>query len=136
MDGIGAAASIIAVVELSAKIASICFQYSKDVKNAKNDIARVQVEIHNFRNTANSALQLLNSPNGDRLKSSKLLLDAVREAALRLEQLDAKLRPPRTRKAMSRIGLRALEWPFESKDIKSCSRYSAMHTDHLGKSAD
>ncbi|KAH8750139.1 hypothetical protein F5883DRAFT_225734 [Diaporthe sp. PMI_573] len=134
MDGIGAAASIIAVVELSANVASICFQYSKDVKNARNDIARVQAEIDSFRNTANSALQLLNSPHGDRLNSSKLLLDAVKGAASRLEQLNAELRPPSTCKAMSRIGLRALKWPFKSKDVERVVQDIARCTQNISAS--
>ena len=41
MDGISGAASIIAVVDISAKIASLCFQYSVAVKNAKEDIKRL-----------------------------------------------------------------------------------------------
>jgi hypothetical protein len=38
MDGVSAAASAIAVVDVSAKVASLLFQYSKEVKNAKEDI--------------------------------------------------------------------------------------------------
>jgi hypothetical protein len=45
MDGLSGAASIIAVVDISAKVASLCFQYSLAVKDAKNDITRLQRKV-------------------------------------------------------------------------------------------
>jgi hypothetical protein len=41
MDGLSGAASVIAVIDMSAKIVSLCFQYSMAVKDAKDDIERV-----------------------------------------------------------------------------------------------
>jgi hypothetical protein len=41
MDGVGSTASVIAVIDLSAKVASHCFQYLNEVKNAKSDIERL-----------------------------------------------------------------------------------------------
>jgi hypothetical protein len=35
MEGLSGAASVIAVIDISAKIASLCFQYSIAVKDAK-----------------------------------------------------------------------------------------------------
>ena len=40
MDGLSAAASVLAVIEVSMKVASLCSQYSTAVKEAKNDILR------------------------------------------------------------------------------------------------
>ena len=45
MDGLSGAASIIAVVDISTKVASPCFQYSLAVKDAKNDITRLQRKV-------------------------------------------------------------------------------------------
>jgi hypothetical protein len=42
MDGLSGAASVIAVIDISAKIVSLCFRYSMAVKDAKDDIKRVQ----------------------------------------------------------------------------------------------
>jgi hypothetical protein len=41
MEAVGSAASIIAVIELSAKVASLCFQYSSAGKNARSDVERL-----------------------------------------------------------------------------------------------
>ncbi|KAI9858925.1 MAG: hypothetical protein M1813_007227 [Trichoglossum hirsutum] len=42
MDGLSAAASVAAIVDVSAKVASLRFQYSVAVKDAKKDIDRLQ----------------------------------------------------------------------------------------------
>jgi hypothetical protein len=38
MDGLSGAASVFAVIDISAKIGSLCFQYSMAIKDAKNNI--------------------------------------------------------------------------------------------------
>jgi len=41
MDGLSAGASVIAVIDISAKVATLCFQYSAAVKDAIKDIQRL-----------------------------------------------------------------------------------------------
>jgi prefoldin subunit 5 len=45
MDGLSGAASIIAVVDISDKIVSLCYQYSIAVKDVKDYIERVQRKV-------------------------------------------------------------------------------------------
>ena len=45
MAELGLVANVMAVVDLSAKIASSCYQYSRDVKDAKADIERFKREM-------------------------------------------------------------------------------------------
>jgi hypothetical protein len=45
MDAVGVAASIIGIVELAAKLASVCLEYSRAVKNAQEDINRLCIEL-------------------------------------------------------------------------------------------
>ncbi|KAH8747606.1 hypothetical protein F5883DRAFT_509598 [Diaporthe sp. PMI_573] len=73
MEGLGVAASVIAVVELSAKIASICSQYIKDVKNAENDVRRLLQEVNSLGAIAGYINRLLRGPNAARLESSQKL---------------------------------------------------------------
>ncbi|KAK0714784.1 hypothetical protein B0H67DRAFT_536753 [Lasiosphaeris hirsuta] len=125
MDGVSSAASIIAVIELSAKIASLCVQYSSAVKDAKHDIERLQGEVGRLETTLQNARQLLESLNGKRLQASQALWDGLRDCSSQLTQLHSTLEKKlhagsvckRMRKGMSRLGLRALKWPFESKEI-------------------
>ncbi|GKT46390.1 uncharacterized protein ColSpa_06571 [Colletotrichum spaethianum] len=127
-EAFGLAVNIATVVELSAKIASICLQYSKDVKNAREEIARVKEETLSLKAVAESASELLEGPHGAALKASQKLTGAVEGAALRLKALDAELHPSSTRKAMRRFGVRALKWPFQSNDVEKLVRDIMRYT--------
>ncbi|KAI9782331.1 MAG: hypothetical protein M1839_005204 [Geoglossum umbratile] len=118
MEGVGAAASVIAVVELSAKIASLCVQYSLAVKHAKTDIERLRGEVHSVTDLLQRVEQLLQRPDNTQLSASQKLRAALRDCFLQLTELKTKLDPGKTRKAMSNFGIRALKWPFQSKDVE------------------
>ncbi|KAK2002306.1 WD40 repeat-like protein [Colletotrichum falcatum] len=117
-EAFGLAVNIATIVELSTKIAKVCLQYSKEVTNAREEIARVEKEVLNLKVVAESASELLEGPHGATLKTSKSLLSAAQEAGSRLKALDVELRPSSTRKAMRRFGVRAFKWPFQSKDVE------------------
>ncbi|EXL39519.1 hypothetical protein FOCG_17876 [Fusarium oxysporum f. sp. radicis-lycopersici 26381] len=117
-EALGIASSVIAVVDLSAKVLSLCLQYSREVKNAKDDIDRLHNEVAVFQNTTEKLKALLKEPRGRELKASQQLLSSIEDAHSTLEQLKHRLRPSTHRKAMSRFGARAFKWPFESKDIE------------------
>jgi hypothetical protein len=61
--------------------------------------------------------QLLDGPNSAELSASQKLLEALKDGFSQLKTLDERLNPGKTRKAMSRMGVRALKWPFESKEV-------------------
>ena len=118
MEALGVATSIIAVVELSAKIALLCLQYSKDVKHAKNDIIRLRVQVTHLESTLKSTQKLLEGPNSTELKSFQHLLTAVNDSQLQLQRLYNSLRPRKARQVFSRLGIRSLKWPFQNKDFE------------------
>ncbi|KAK4161938.1 vegetative incompatibility protein HET-E-1 [Cladorrhinum sp. PSN259] len=135
MDGVGAAASIIAVIELSAKVASLGVQYSSAVKNAKSDIERLQVELQRLETTLQGARELLESPNGKSLKTSQGLVDGLANCSSQLTQLQSRLEKKldggSTRKVMRRLGFPALKWPFESKEINGIIKNLERYRDTL-----
>ncbi|RDW68812.1 NACHT and WD repeat domain-containing protein [Aspergillus mulundensis] len=120
MEPVGAAASIIAVIELSAKVTTILFQYSTAVKNAKPEIERLRGELHRLGTTLQGAQRLLNSPRGAHLKTSQavsLSLDECRSELASLgDRLEEKLGSTSSR-TMRKFGIRALKWPFESREV-------------------
>ena len=118
MEGLGVASSIIAVIDLSAKVASLCYQYSVVVKNAKADIERLQREINQIKDVLEDVQQLLNRPGEDCLPASRKLQQPLNGYCLKLNELKNELEPGNTRKAMSRVGLRALRWPFKSNEVE------------------
>ncbi|KAI9903679.1 hypothetical protein N3K66_000208 [Trichothecium roseum] len=131
MEGLGAGASIIAVVDLSVKIVTLCSQYSAAVSGAREDISRVSAQVAGLRTTLEHAAQLIGvveqqQPNnaaaaggGHRhhLATSRDLLDQVQRCRAELQKLEAKLRPSGSRKVMGKFGLRALKWPFGQREV-------------------
>jgi len=116
-EALGVVSSVIAVVDLSAKVFSLCLQYSREVKNAKNDIERLGEEVVAFQDTTKKLQALVEGPRGHGLSASQQLLSAIEDGRSRLEKLGQQLRTPTHRKVMSRFGARALKWPFKRKDV-------------------
>ena len=109
MDGLTAAASIIAVIDISAKVANLCFRYSAAVKDAKEDIERLQKKVVDITHVLEELKQLLGQPNETRLSATNKLVDSLKECLRQLQELETKLKPGKTRKALSRYGGRALK---------------------------
>ena len=63
------------------------------------------------------AINLLDGPHGPKLESSQKLRYALKESSSYLNNLASKLELGRGRKSMSRLGIRALRWPFTSKEV-------------------
>lgn len=118
MEGLAGAASVIAVVEVSAKIISLCFQYSTAVRNSRKDIERLQKKVSNIKDVFEQAEQLLDGRN--KTLATHNLLDSLKNCLLQLEELKTQLEPSKTRKTMSRFGVRSLKWPFTSKEVENC----------------
>jgi hypothetical protein len=118
MAGIGEAASVIAVIDLSAKVASLCFQYSYEVAGAKEEITSLQEELGNLQNVLEQLKKFLDQPDGAKLSTLpgvKRALDAIQN---QLQVVDKKLDIEKSRNPLKRYGLRAMKWPFESKNVE------------------
>ncbi|RYP44516.1 hypothetical protein DL768_009011 [Monosporascus sp. mg162] len=135
MEGVGAAASVITVMELSAKVASLCLQYYSAAENAKSDIERLQGELGRLQTTLQGARRLLESADGERLRTSQQLRDGLGGCSAQLTDLQAKLQstldPRGARKMMRQFGLRALKWPFKSKNVDAIIRTLERYRDTL-----
>lgn len=128
MDGLSAAASVVAVVDMSAKVASLLVQYAKEVKSARDDVARVQRQVDGLKHASEGVQRLLDGSKGTKLEASHELLDALRESTSQLNGLEQRLRPHKTRKTMSSLGIRALKWPFDSKEIEKIIQGLETHS--------
>jgi predicted RNase H-like nuclease (RuvC/YqgF family) len=117
-EALGIASSVIAVADLSVKVLSLCLQYSREVKRAKDDIERLRKEVADFHATTEEVKALIEGRRGRELKTSQRLASAIGNARSTLDKLAQELQPSTSRKAMRRFGVRALRWPFESKDVE------------------
>ncbi|OCK79260.1 hypothetical protein K432DRAFT_252439, partial [Lepidopterella palustris CBS 459.81] len=118
MDGLSGAASVIAVIDISAKISTLCFQYSTKVKNAKEDIERIQKKLTDIKDVLEEVKQLLDGSNKLRLPATHKLSNSPQKCLRELQELEKKLDLGKARKTMSRLGMRALKWPFTSKEVE------------------
>lgn len=118
MDGLSGAASVAALIDLSAKVASLFFQYSVAVKNAKRDIERLEKKVCNINDVLREVKELLNGRDKTLLSATYKLSDSLKECFLQLTELNKQLDPGKTRKAIRWVSGRALRWPFTSKEVE------------------
>ncbi|PCD38687.1 hypothetical protein AU210_007153 [Fusarium oxysporum f. sp. radicis-cucumerinum] len=116
-EAVGLAASVIAVIDLSAKVATLCFQYSTAVRNARADIAHLQSRLNDLDACLRGIHRVLHGPNNQALPISRELIDSLDGCKSELAQVQNRLDPGTARKTMRRLGLRALKWPFDSKEV-------------------
>ncbi|CRK48035.1 hypothetical protein BN1723_016830 [Verticillium longisporum] len=145
MEGLGIAANVTAVVDLSAQVARLCYQYSIAVAGAREEIERLSSHVKKLHSVVDAANELLEK---DRVSSGKpsdgpssslpTLAKVARtlgECETELSALQSKLEPAATGSRMRRVGSRALQWPFKKKDVdamvQNFERYQRVITDGL-----
>lgn len=116
-EAVGLAASVIGIIDLSAKVAVLCLQYSTAVGHARADITRLRSRLDDLGTTLQGVQRLLDNRNHQALATSRKLADSLDGCTSELVQLQSRLAPGKARKAMRRFGLRALKWPFDSKEL-------------------
>ena len=125
MDGVSTAASVIAVIQVTASVVSTGLQYFLEVKNAQADARRLQTQVDYLMKVTNDTRDLLDGPNGDRFKTSKKLYEALLESSSELEYVKTKLKDqdkPKTgrlHRMMGRLQVRSLEWPFARIELEA-----------------
>ncbi|RPB26719.1 hypothetical protein L211DRAFT_781050, partial [Terfezia boudieri ATCC MYA-4762] len=122
MDVLGTAASVIAVVQLSGQILTLCQKYYDDVKEAKTDMENLRNEITSIQAVLQRAQEL--AEGTDKLATSKALIRCLKAELVELVKM---LDPGKRKKAMRTIGLRALKWPFTKADIEKTLRSLERH---------
>lgn len=113
----GGVPGISTLVDLSAGLVGLCLDYSRKVKNAKEDVDRLYREIQELNATSQRLSQLLGGRDGAGLPATRDLSHVIEESNFKLRELEQQLRPSTTRKLMCRYGVRALKWPFQSGEI-------------------
>ncbi|KAK2469400.1 hypothetical protein H9L39_19117 [Fusarium oxysporum f. sp. albedinis] len=116
-EAVGLTASVVAIIDLSAKVATLCFQYSTAVGNARADIAHLQSRLNDLDTCLRGVHRVLYGPNNQALTISRELIDSLDGCKSELVQMQNRLDPGKASKTMRRLGLRALKWPFDSKEV-------------------
>ena len=107
--------TILAVVQISARVLSLLSKYYRDVKDAKGKVKRISEEIETFQDVLQSVQKVIeHSPS----KLPAVSIAAIVQLQQYLSDLEEKLNPPKRKKLMDRVGLRALKWPFTNKEVE------------------
>ena len=118
MDGLSGAASVIAVIDISAKIFELCQTYVSAVKEARKDIQRLRDAVTSLQDVMTDVRDLAEDPSSS-IRSAFSHLSQhngpVQQCERDLRGLEAQL--DLGEGEMRRFGLRALKWSFSSKDI-------------------
>ncbi|RKK90938.1 hypothetical protein BFJ68_g16338, partial [Fusarium oxysporum] len=115
-EALGVASSVIAVVDLSAKVISWCVRYAQDVSHAKEDKKRLAEELTRLNLASVNAHNLLDGPHGSKLKTSHALLLATVDSQSQLKRIERQLAE---RNGLGKVSFEALKWPFKIKDVQS-----------------
>ena len=140
MEVLGSVSSVIAVVQIAGAIAKLCGGYIADVKDARQDIARLQQKTETLHDVLQKLVEANASKEPKRLNLSSSVLKSVDQCLQDLQKLQEKLQPKTRHKTMSRIGVRALKWPLSktnvNEEVRMIESYlsifnSALQLDHL-----
>jgi hypothetical protein len=121
MDPVSAAASVIAVVQISAQVFDLCRTYFLEVKEARKDIQLLRDEVTSLQDVLTNVADLAEDPGSAKLSILSLLNQQdgpLQRCQKDLIGLFAKLELGQGKHKMKQFGLRALKWPFSSKDVE------------------
>ncbi|KAI9779259.1 MAG: hypothetical protein M1839_007511 [Geoglossum umbratile] len=108
--GVGEAASIIAVIQISERILSLCWKYYSGVRNAEGDVKRLCDKVTALSSVLKALQALADDPRATRLPT--LDVRRIEQYLSELEELSGRLDPGRIR----RLG-RLFKWPFTKEDV-------------------
>ena len=137
MEGLGAAASVIAVVQISGEVVKLCGGYIKEVSNARAEIESLRNKVVALNEVM---VQLANVETTTMNGSTQ---QAIGRCLADLQRLQAKLdKRQQNKTGMERLGWRALKWPIGRKQfaeaVKMVEGYLsvfslALQIDHTSK---
>lgn len=132
MDGLSAAASLVAVIQLSAQVFSLCQEYYIGAKQSRDEIQRLSNEVLAIHEILQKISDLLEGPDATKFGTLALLdkkNGPTQQCAAQLQELKAQLEP---HEGMRKLGWRALKWPLKSDNVKrillSLERYKSTFT--------
>jgi hypothetical protein len=133
MDGVSAAASIIAVIQISQTVATILKDYYTSVRDARKDIQRLYNAVNSLEAIV-TCIKDLDSTYDGRFLSSPLLQNPqgpLQQSKVELECIRNVLGPPASTRKKLESAARSLKWPFHKKDIEKIISVIDGHVSRL-----
>ena len=132
MDGLSVAANLVAVIQLSARVFSLCQEYYIGVKQSRDEIQRLSNEVLAIHEILEKISDLLDGPDAAKF-ATLVLLDKkngpAQQCAAQLKDIQTQLDP---HEGMRKLGWRALKWPLKSDNVNrmvlALERYKSTFT--------
>lgn len=118
MDGLSAAASVIAVIQLAGNLVKVCGGYIREVKEARDEILSLQQEIESLQGILQDLEKLLLSGDRKALPTFSRMVSNVNDCLSDLRALEARLDTGTGKRLMRKVGLRALKWPLKHGEVE------------------
>ncbi|UZP36484.1 hypothetical protein NXS19_004300 [Fusarium pseudograminearum] len=109
LEGLGIAASVIAVVDISLKVISSCSKYAQEVKSSKDGRARLLQAVTALYLESDKVRDLLLSTKGSKLRASRQLYSEIGSSEIQLRELEKQLSQSRS----------SLKWPLRKEKLES-----------------
>ncbi|KAL4975136.1 hypothetical protein BDW66DRAFT_160755 [Aspergillus desertorum] len=118
MEGLSSAASVIAVIQLTASLVELCGGYIQQVKHARDESLALQRAITSLQETLQDLHNLMQSNDRKALPTSSRLVSNITDCLSDLQALEKRLDPGKQKRLMSRVGWRALMWPLRRAEVE------------------
>lgn len=143
MDPLSITSGVIAIIQISTGIVSVCLDYVRDVKDAPSDLRKIMLEVAAVKGIFEALSLLLAPTEGDHSGSSQqkdnersysFLRDPIARCARELKALDALFPKAESRSSDGKrrkciVSLSSLAWPLKShrakKHLDDISQYKA-----------
>lgn len=109
--------TIIAVATMATTILSLLSKYVQDVKNAQEDVERLLKQIEDIHSLLLRIEKIAKSPDSAKLPALEKSFTAIKKTFSDIQELVEKLKPKTSQRLMSKVGLRALKWPFTKEQM-------------------
>lgn len=116
MAGIGEAASIIAVIQITQSVFDLCSEYYGAVKDAENEIRRLQDELTGLNEVLQKVQKLFEDGGKQQFQISREFNQALENCRSLLDKLKNRLETKKNH-FFARFVHRGLQWPFTRKEL-------------------
>ena len=117
IEPIGLVGTLIAIVQISSKVVSICYEYRRSVKSAPREISQILEEVTSLRNIVERLANIAETDEGaSSLPSLRATTDDNGPLAIclsEIESLKIQLKPEKGWKAKGK----ALLWPLKQVEV-------------------
>ena len=130
MEVLAGVTTIVAVVQTTNRILTLCADYASGVKHAREHIGRLEIKVEALNKVFTNVYEMSKSGEMELYASQSVLqglVGTIMDCKTLLSDLETQLDPGKGRKMMNRFGLRALTWPLKYQELTKITETLDQH---------